>query len=63
MNKELKILETQYFDLSRKFLAALQNDRPSEELEAIRQQIRSIMMRMEELNGQQQSTSEGSVQE
>ena len=63
MNKELQNLEAQYFDLSRTFLTALQNDRPSEELDAIRQQIRKIMLRMEEINTQQQSASEGSIQD
>lgn len=43
----LETLRTRYFELSKDFLLALQNDRPSSELESIRADIREIVSRME----------------
>jgi hypothetical protein len=43
----LESLRKQYFELSREFLLALQNDSSSEELETIRKQIREIVAKME----------------
>lgn len=59
MNKELQQLEARYYELSRSFLVALQNDQSSEELEVIRHEIRDILRRMEELGSQEQSSAEG----
>jgi hypothetical protein len=50
MNKDLEILKTQYFELCRSFLTALQNNRPSEELELIRQQIKEVTAKMQWLS-------------
>jgi hypothetical protein len=58
MNKELEILKTQYSELSRSFLVALQNDRSSKELEVIREQMKEIIARMEELGSTEHSPEE-----
>jgi hypothetical protein len=49
INTKLETLKQRYFDLSREFLTALQDNRPSEDLEVIRQQIRLLVSEMEAL--------------
>jgi hypothetical protein len=49
INTKLETLKQQYFDLSREFLTALQDNRPSEELEVIRRQIRLLVSEMDAL--------------
>lgn len=45
----LESLKSEYFDQSRAFLLALQNNRPSEELDVIRRRIREILEKIDEL--------------
>lgn len=45
--ESLDALRKQYFELSKVFLLALQNDSSSEELEIIRKQIKEIVAKME----------------
>ena len=49
MTDNIESLKTRYFELSKAFLVALQNDRPSDELEVIRKEIREIVIRIEAL--------------
>ena len=54
---QLELLRQQYFDLSRDFLLALQQDRGSEELEMIRVKIKEVVAQMESYEAAQQEGS------
>jgi hypothetical protein len=54
----LDLLKQQYFDLSKAFLIALQDDRSFEELETIRKQIREVVTELETLELKKEKTSE-----
>jgi hypothetical protein len=60
MNKHLETIQARYFELSKEFLSALQNDRPSDELEVIRQQIKDVVAKMRELDSQEPAQGETS---
>jgi hypothetical protein len=55
----LETLRQQYFDLSKDFLLALQQDCSSDELEVIREKIREIVAKMESHETAQQQESAG----
>ena len=56
MTDNIETLKNRYFELSKAFLVALQNDRPSDELEVIRKEIREIVMRIEALEAGESPT-------
>ena len=50
MNKELETLKASYHELSRKFVAALQNNSSSTELELLRNEMKLILSKIKEMS-------------